>query len=450
MIIKKLEIEELYGYINKKIDFYEDVSIVVGINGAGKTSILNVLNWLLKPSIPMLCTTHFKSASVSIIVDGQDYNIRASHNNSKFKYEIIGAKKFHPLEVTLNLPVNQSFSDGIRDDLYRHYRMLGPDSKEVRTWEFLKQLPDPIVVGLDRYLYTEEDDVVYYEKDKRRKVISNNRKSDTPIKRVKEIVNEQYRKAQSEVLKLTNDLKNHLMLSTFNESISIESFASGMKVKLKLSMIEQAEKSVIEYFDKFEKNTFSTQQRNQVENYFTQLKTITAKYTSDPEDRSLQLLYGLNASQFKKVLTLLKKFEKFEERLKDTFERIDLYLNTINFFFKDSNKKLVFKTETSELYYHILDKENNAIRMYNDLKYLSSGEQQILILLTYLTFNPLPSNVFIIDEPELSLHVKWQEDFMANMKKLMPSGTQVIVATHSPILVGQMKQNAILLYPYNT
>lgn len=80
---------------------------------------------------------------------------------------------------------------------------------------------------------------------------------------------------------------------------------------------------------------------------------------------------------------------------------------------------------------------------------MSSGEQQILILFSYLAFNSEDGKLFIIDEPELSLHVKWQEDFLQYLDQITPKTTQVIVATHSPILVSKKKDNTLLLLPYN-
>ena len=39
--------------------------------------------------------------------------------------------------------------------------------------------------------------------------------------------------------------------------------------------------------------------------------------------------------------------------------------------------------------------------------------------------------LFIADEPELSLHVKWQKMILPEMLKINPNA-QVIIATHSP------------------
>jgi predicted ATPase len=42
--------------------------------------------------------------------------------------------------------------------------------------------------------------------------------------------------------------------------------------------------------------------------------------------------------------------------------------------------------------------------------------------------------VYIADEPELSLHVRWQESLVENLRTINPN-SQIIFATHSPDVV---------------
>ncbi|GBQ13317.1 hypothetical protein CFR78_14335 [Komagataeibacter rhaeticus] len=48
------------------------------------------------------------------------------------------------------------------------------------------------------------------------------------------------------------------------------------------------------------------------------------------------------------------------------------------------------------------------------------------------------------DEPELSLHIDWQENLVPSLKKINPN-SQVIFATHSPDIVGAYKDRTINL-----
>ena len=65
---------------------------------------------------------------------------------------------------------------------------------------------------------------------------------------------------------------------------------------------------------------------------------------------------------------------------------------------------------------------------------LSSGEKQMLvILLTVLVEDSLPYVLFM-DEPEVSLHVDWQQRLIDLIIDLNPN-VQIILTTHSPAVI---------------
>jgi predicted ATPase len=65
---------------------------------------------------------------------------------------------------------------------------------------------------------------------------------------------------------------------------------------------------------------------------------------------------------------------------------------------------------------------------------LSSGEKQILvILLTVLVQNAQPY-LLLMDEPEVSLHVEWQQQLIGHIRDLNPH-VQIILTTHSPAVI---------------
>ncbi|EFH74729.1 predicted protein [Vibrio cholerae RC385] len=72
-----------------------------------------------------------------------------------------------------------------------------------------------------------------------------------------------------------------------------------------------------------------------------------------------------------------------------------------------------------------------------DLLVLSSGERQIVIMLAHLVLNKRlrGDGVFIVDEPELSLHISWQDMFVDAIQEASPN-LQIILATHSPSIIG--------------
>jgi len=67
---------------------------------------------------------------------------------------------------------------------------------------------------------------------------------------------------------------------------------------------------------------------------------------------------------------------------------------------------------------------------------LSSGEQQELVMLYELLFKVEPNSLILIDEPELSLHIAWQEQFLRDLQEIIRLSTfDVLIATHSPQII---------------
>ena len=62
---------------------------------------------------------------------------------------------------------------------------------------------------------------------------------------------------------------------------------------------------------------------------------------------------------------------------------------------------------------------------------LSAGEKQLLSFLSYAAF--FEKNIFIVDEPELSLHLDWQRKLISSLAAL-GSTHQYFFVTHSPAI----------------
>jgi predicted ATPase len=67
------------------------------------------------------------------------------------------------------------------------------------------------------------------------------------------------------------------------------------------------------------------------------------------------------------------------------------------------------------------------------LRDLSSGEKQIVSLFSHIYLSGASGYYFIIDEPELSLSVPWQEKLIPDILKTgLCKG--IVTATHSPFI----------------
>jgi predicted ATP-binding protein involved in virulence len=80
--IRRLRIKGLYGYLDKDIRFNADINLLVGINGSGKTSVLNIISWLLQPGIPQLCITEFKEIILELVQNRKLYRLRCTQSST--------------------------------------------------------------------------------------------------------------------------------------------------------------------------------------------------------------------------------------------------------------------------------------------------------------------------------------------------------------------------------
>ena len=129
------------------------------------------------------------------------------------------------------------------------------------------------------------------------------------------------------------------------------------------------------------------------------------------------------------VLTVyIQDVEKKLAVFDDLFRRIDIFKTILN-------RRFLFKTVS-------IDKTNGIAFETPDgtplaPSSLSSGEQHEVVLLYQLLFKVDPDSLILIDEPELSLHIAWQEQFLSDLMQITQlSNFDVLIATHSPQIIG--------------
>jgi predicted ATPase len=172
--------------------------------------------------------------------------------------------------------------------------------------------------------------------------------------------------------------------------------------------------------------------RNQAANLLKEfniyhIKTFDKAIKNETDDYKTNLDIELNRLE-KEYLAF--KLKTFKAAIKDkTVQRTnELFNETINRLFKATGKTL---NEDDEKLSFLLD-DNTPLKWL----LLSSGEKQLLIiLLTVLCQYEKPS-VLLMDEPEISLHLRWQYELITIIKTLNPN-CQIIIATHSPSIYGK-------------
>ncbi|WP_420191663.1 AAA family ATPase, partial [Morganella morganii] len=97
----------------------------------------------------------------------------------------------------------------------------------------------------------------------------------------------------------------------------------------------------------------------------------------------------------------------------------------------ESNKRLVIRKVKGIYTFDTVDKFcNKSIRIEN----LSSGERQLLYILSRVANTKDKQAFLLMDEPEISLHLNWQEKLISSIKKLNKN-CQIVIVTHSPAIV---------------
>ncbi|WP_313471294.1 AAA family ATPase [Atlantibacter hermannii] len=119
----------------------------------------------------------------------------------------------------------------------------------------------------------------------------------------------------------------------------------------------------------------------------------------------------------------LRDRQDYQEK---AFSEIDNYMSSVNSFLED--KEMAYDFDLRRKYPKVGLKFPDG--SWSPIRVLSSGERQLLTML-YAASKMGDDAIVLIDEPEISLHIDWQEDLLKRMLSQL-SGRQIIVCTHSP------------------
>ena len=110
--------------------------------------------------------------------------------------------------------------------------------------------------------------------------------------------------------------------------------------------------------------------------------------------------------------------ESLQKFIKESFEGLDLHFTYSHI---DEDDNIFFQNDNNEKF---------------KISELSTGEQTLLSKVLYLFLKEYKNQVILIDEPELSLHPKWQNQILKIYKNFaLKNECQIIIATHSPHII---------------
>lgn len=134
---------------------------------------------------------------------------------------------------------------------------------------------------------------------------------------------------------------------------------------------------------------------------------------------------------FKRKKTFLMKYlDAFEVTLaplQENYAKLKLFADIFHKRNEITQKRIRFTSSGIEIF-------SNGKKI--DIDCLSSGEKNDFVMFYRLIFNTSNNGIVLVDEPEISLHIEWQEEYLDRLIEICQmKGLQAIVATHSPNIV---------------
>ena len=407
---------EIFQYnISLKTD--ENVLIITGPNGFGKTMVLNIIfnlfnrkfvffQKLVFETIILCLDENIKIKITKIIEDGKPKISLTFYDSEN---EIDTFDYTNQLETDIErivqkyLPVRRVNVDKWID--LRTERTLTSDDL---LNEYANQLPEDVTKNLLRIKNTRVNEIldsiqVHLIKEQRLFKQAQNQNIDRNYRLEKEptIMIETIQTYANELKQLISDFSQKYFIRTQDLDSSYPKRLTG------------------------ENNILPEEEYQRRDNI---LKSKQKKLTEFGLYESRQEFLEYNKDDAKALSVYLKDFESKLGVFDPLLEKLELFTTILNdrrFTYKSinisRNKGFFFKTS----------KETDL-----DLNQLSSGEQHEVVLLYELIFNVRPNVLVLIDEPEISLHITWQKEFLNDLIKIIKiQNIQVLIATHSPSII---------------
>lgn len=426
--LKHFIINGLFGRYNVYLPFDKAVNIYIGENGLGKTTILNCLYFVLSKNFSQLASLEFQSIEIAFSKNDKVHVITkadvVSYNRNRTdRFAIYDDEMFDVLLKESNIS-----SDILWD--------LDEDTFSALSRKISAEqgIPSHIVKNqLYHYLTTQLD-------LKKPHVKGNSEKVRALAKAISENIRENviylptYRRIENDFSNLrfgNGNADNTELLIRFGMSDvqkSIESILDrirGLAVqgynKLTGFLLEQYTKENILQF-----KTLNDISLNIVKIVMDRIGPQINKRTKRD---IIQLIETGRIYDYEHVylLNLLQKLIANYDLQKQYDDRINSFVNTCNKYLNDKQ----FYYNPSKLTLEIL--LNNRSKKTVKLTQLSSGEKQIVSLFSKLYLESEDKNIVIIDEPELSLSINWQQMLLPDIMRSQ-NCRFLLTVTHSPFI----------------
>lgn len=440
MKIKSLNIIGLHDHYNyENITFNSDVTIIYGLNGSGKTTVLNIIENIITGQLYKLFDTKFNRITLKFQNNSDIYDQKITLSKRSDELVII----FNNEEYTIkekNFQKENRINERPSRDKNSAYFYDYPILKKIRETFNYVYLP------LNRLNVNELDnDEEYYYQNKfySRKMLDANVNNssdanDPMMAKVDSLIYTSFNKINSQINKINNEFRNKILKSLLdldvkiNAKDDIEFFSELILESIDVKNLKSTNQSYIKLLKDL--SLLDAQEEIRINLFFKNLIVRLSDFESKNEKSSFKFVDIFNFIEVRKAKLLVELAKKTENEKSNVRKPIDKFVNTINsFFINDADGKKVVIDESGHVYF---------LTSYSDkpisIHYLSSGEKQIVNFYANLIFKVgnKESGIFVVDEPEISLHLIWQKNFIDKTLEINKN-LQFIFATHSPEIIGK-------------
>lgn len=438
MKIKRIVVKELFGIFDHEIPLNTDdhITIIHGPNGYGKTILLTLVNALFSSHYSKLRVVPFRKLSI----DFDDKSRLCLQKNGDIRDgERKKSKNGNQLTLEYCKPRSKP----------KHY---GIESIERRDLPFSLNIFERKITGLVRvddfkwnYEPTQENLSLEEVLDRfgDRFGLSYKIKAEPSWwKKIRNLVNLNFIETQR-LLSVLDYVAEREYIRPSPRSYDKWSMVPAV-IKFSQELAEAIQAKLAEYGSLSQSldRTFPTRlvkKKHSTEPTVEQLKTdlgkleekrsrlIAAGFLDKEKEIEFKDLQKIDESNINVLSVYIEDVKQKLSVFDELTDRIDLLVKLVNnrFLFKQLsiNKKSGFVFTTSE---------GKTLPPTS----LSSGEQHELVLLYEMLFKVKKESLILIDEPELSLHVAWQQQFLEDLEKVTRLvGFDVLIATHSPQII---------------
>ena len=383
--ISKILVDKLFDSYSYEIDLNTDknISILIGPNGCGKTTILKIIRFMLSGigNVEEILQIPFKSITCEL------------SNGRKIKLEFLHNKLTAFIDSKEAAVFGEDQGLDLADNVFRF---------QVSLKEFHCHFNTKFISA--QRLLSEIDE----ETDDARQEGQNVRQYADTISKIKEDFKEFCEQTEKEYNQEKSSAEHHLFDNYIKYGYTV----------LDDALFEEQWKE------------FSAQR-----NEYEQNKALIHFFSHLDDDKVIEQYK--NKGVDKKFLCLyLEMFKGTLVRLGKAHEKTMLFQEIINDRFKITKKQLQYRY--GEMYLTVGNGKKTKEIPFKELsKVLSSGEKNDFIMFYNLIFNCKNSKVFI-DEPEISLHIEWQERYINDLYRICQmNNIQALVATHSPNIINE-------------